>query len=75
MTITGGYRFRQADIDGLIAQADPEATLIAVPDASLGQRLAGTATNRVALCADLQALGVNPLISGAFRPRGAAEAA
>jgi AMP-binding enzyme len=75
MTITGGYRFRQADIDGLIAQADPDATLIAVPDASLGQRLAGTAANRVVLCADLQALGLNPLISGAFRPRGTAEAA
>ena len=75
VTATGGYRFRQSDIDAVVAQADPEATLIAVPDADLGQRLAGTATDRSALCADLRTRGVNPLISGAFRPRGAAEAA
>ena len=75
MTVTGGYRFRQSDVDAMVAQSDPEATLIAVPDADLGQRLAGTAANRSALCADLQARGVNPLISGAFRSRGAAEAA
>ena len=75
MTVAGGYRLRQADIDKMVAQADPEATLIAVPDANLGQRLAGTAANRVALCANLQAQGVNPLISGAFKARGPAEAA
>jgi hypothetical protein len=75
MTVTGGYRFRQSDVDAMVAQSDPEATLIAVPDADLGQRLAGTAANRSALCADLQARGVIPLIGGAFRSRGAAEAA
>jgi AMP-binding enzyme len=75
MTVTGGYRFRQCDIDGVVAQADPEATIIAVPDGDLGQRLAGTANDRAALRIDLQARGVNPLISGAFKARGAAEAA
>jgi hypothetical protein len=75
MTVTGGYRFRQADVDAVVAQADPEATLIAVPDVDLGQRLAGTASDRAALCAGLRARGVNPLISEAFRARGAAEAA
>ena len=59
----------------MVAQADPEATIIAVPDGDLGQRLAGTANDRAALRADLHARGVNPLISGAFKARGAAEAA
>jgi hypothetical protein len=75
MTVTGGYRLRQSDVDAMVAQADPEATLIAVPDADLGQRLAGTAADRSALCADLRARGANPLISEAFRARGTVEAA
>ncbi len=74
-TVTGGYRFLQSNIDDVVAQADPEATIIAVPDGDLGQRLAGTANDRAALRADLHARGVNPLISGAFKARGAAEAA
>ncbi|HEY6022620.1 MAG TPA: AMP-binding protein, partial [Pseudolabrys sp.] len=56
----GGYRFRQTDVDALIAQTDPGATMVAVPDADLGQRLAGAAADRSALRAELQALGVNP---------------
>jgi hypothetical protein len=75
MTTVGGYRFRQSDVDAVVAQADPEATIIAVPDGDLGQRLAGAAADRPALCADLRARGLNPLISEAFRARGAAEAA
>jgi len=75
MTVTGGYRFRQSDVDHVVTQVDPEATLIAVPDADLGQRLAGTAADRAALSAELRAQGVNPLISGAFRARSTAEAA
>lgn len=75
MTVTGGYRFRQSDVDAVVAQADRDATIIAVPDGDLGQRLAGTATDRRGLHTELEARGVNPLISGAFRTRGAAEAA
>lgn len=74
-TVIGGYRFRQCDVDALVTQADPGATILAVPDADLGQRLAGTAADRTALRTGLQAQGTNPLISGAFRTRGAAEAA
>jgi hypothetical protein len=59
----------------LVTQADPDATILAVPDADLGQRLAGTATDRTALRTALQTQGTNPLISGSFRTRGAAEAA
>jgi hypothetical protein len=74
-TVVGGYRFRQSDVDAAVAQADPEATIIALPDGDLGQRLAGSAAERAALSAELQARGVNPLVSGAFRARGTAEAA
>ncbi len=71
----GGYRFRQCEVDALVEQADPDATVVALPDADLGQRLAGTTVDRKALRAELQAQGVNALISGAFRPRRAPEAA
>ncbi|MGB6350334.1 MAG: class I adenylate-forming enzyme family protein [Pseudolabrys sp.] len=71
----GGYRFLQREVETLIGQADPDATVVPLPDADLGQRLAGTTANRSALRAELQARGVNPLISGAFQPRGAPEAA
>jgi len=75
LTIVGGYRFLQGDIDELVAQADPTATIVALPDVDLGLRLAGSAEHRDALCAKLQARGTNPLIAGAFRPRRGIEAA
>jgi AMP-binding enzyme len=71
----GGYRIRQKEIDEMIAQIEPDATIVALPDADLGQRLAGTSAHRDALRTDLQARGTNPLIAGAFQPRGGAEAA
>ncbi len=71
----GGYRFHQREVDSLIGHADRDATVVTLPDADLGQRLAGATANRAALRAELQARGVNPLISGAFQPRGAPEAA
>jgi hypothetical protein len=74
-TAVGGYRFRQSEVDELIAQTDPNATIVALPDADLGQRLAGSAADREALRAKLQARGANPLITGAFQPRGGVEAA
>ena len=68
----GGYRFRTRDIDTQVACVDPSATIVALPDALLGQRLAGAAPDRAATAALLQANGSNPLIAGAFRPRMAA---
>jgi hypothetical protein len=47
-------------------------TIIALPDALLGQRLAGDAPDRAATAALLLANGANPLMIGAFRPRIAA---
>ena len=71
----GGYRFPQHWLDALIADADPAATIVALPDAMLGQRLAGSAPDRERLQAELQGRGVNPLIVGAFRRRGEPDAA
>jgi hypothetical protein len=46
-----------------------------VPDALLGERLAGHTASRAETLAQLQGRGVNPLISEAFGPRTAADAA
>jgi len=72
ITATGYYRFRQADVDAAVAAADPAAVIAALPDAQLGQRLAGHAEDRVAAASELAARGVNALIAGAFRTRSAA---
>jgi hypothetical protein len=71
----GGYYFRQSQIEAALAQANPQATIVALPDADLGQRLAGTAADREALRSGLQARGANPLLSGAFGPRRPPKAA
>jgi hypothetical protein len=71
----GGYCFRQSQIEAAVAQADPKATIVVLPDADLGQRLAGTAADREALQSRLQARGANPLLSGAFEPRHPPKAA
>lgn len=69
----GGYRFRPGDLEARVATADPGATIVALPDALLGERLAGSGRDRTP--AFLRALGHNPLIAGAFRPRKADAAA
>lgn len=69
----GGYSFRAAEIEARLAKVDAQATLITVPDALLGQRLAGQGRDRTG--AFLQALGFNPLVASAFRRRKAADAA
>ena len=71
----GGYRFHERALEEVVAGVDAEATIVALPDAVLGQRLAGSARERARVIADLQAAGANPLVSGAFRPRGTADAA
>lgn len=71
----GGYRFHQDELDALVAETDAEATIVAVPDALLGQRLAGGTAEAAALAAELQARGVNPLVAAAFRARARADAA
>jgi len=70
ITTVGGYRFGQREVDAVVAGADPAAVIVALPDAHLGQRFAGSAQDGAALAAKLQARGVNSLIAAAFRPRG-----
>ena len=70
ITTVGGYRFRQREVDAVVAGANPAAVIVALPDAHLGQRFAGSAQDGAALAAKLQARGVNSLIAAAFRPRG-----
>ena len=70
----GGYRFRQDELHALAASLG-EAVLTALPDAIAGHRLAGHAADRTLARQALDALGVNPLIDGAFLPRRKAEAA
>jgi hypothetical protein len=65
----GGYRFSLADLERVVAEADPAAALLAVPDALLGDRLAGSAADPEHLRATLEDRHLSPLISGAFRPR------
>jgi hypothetical protein len=69
MTGIGGYRFFQGAVDLAVASVDPTATIVALPDAILGQRLAGNAKDRNEIIAALQSRGLNPLIAAAFRPR------
>jgi hypothetical protein len=67
LAVIGGYRFRPQDIDAAVAAADPDAIIVALPEAFLGQRLAGSAPHPAEVAAELQAQGVNALIAGAFR--------
>ncbi len=68
----GGYRFHPPTLEAALAAYDPDATLLVVPDALLGQRLAGSAPDQLKTAAALQESGHNPLLAGAFRPRRAA---
>ena len=70
VSIGGGYRVRQNDLDACLEKAAPDATVVALPDRTLGHRLAGAARDKKTVAAALDAQGANALISGAFRQRG-----
>jgi AMP-binding enzyme len=65
----GGYRFGLRELQEVLTRVGNDSTLTALPDALGGQRLAGTASDRDHVQAELASLGVNPLIVGAFRER------
>jgi hypothetical protein len=65
----GGYRFPLHDLQEIIARVDSRATLAALPDPIVGQRLIGNAGDRATMRAALDLVGVNPLIVAAFRDR------
>lgn len=70
----GAYSFRQSEIDAAVLAIDPHATVAALPDAALGQRLAGHAADPATVAARLADDGFNPLLAGAFRARRSAPA-
>ena len=65
----GGYRFAMHDVQQVVAQADKEANVAALPDTFAGHRLAGHSKDRAAVRHTLDAVGLNPLIVRAFRDR------
>ncbi len=72
VTAMGFYRFRQREVDAVVAAADPSAVIVALPDGLLGQRFAGRASDSAAIAMELEAYGANALIAAAFRPRAIA---
>jgi hypothetical protein len=69
----GAYRFRRDDLDARIADTRADAVIAPLPDALLGDRLAGRGSDPVQIAQALERRGLNPLIANAFRPRPAAE--
>jgi hypothetical protein len=68
----GGYRFPLGELYEAVKQVDSDATIAALPDALMGQKLVGNAANRAKMQATLNLVGVSPLIVAAFRDRNAA---
>ncbi|HTV34785.1 MAG TPA: class I adenylate-forming enzyme family protein [Xanthobacteraceae bacterium] len=66
----GGYRFPLRELQDAVGRIDSAATVAAVPDPVIGQRLIGNATKPDVVQAALTAVGVNPLVAAAFRDRG-----
>jgi len=69
----GAYRFRRDDLDAHVANTGVEAVIAPLPDALLGDRLAGSGPEPAQISQALQRRGLSPLIANAFRPRAAAE--
>jgi AMP-binding enzyme len=67
----GGYRFPLRELQEALGRIDSGATLAALPDPLVGQRLIGDAADREAVAAALNAIGVNPIVAAAFRDRSA----
>jgi hypothetical protein len=73
IAVVGGYRFRVADMEAQVSLADPTATIVALPGGGLlAQKLAGSAFDNATVADLVKRQGSNPLVAGAFRPRGAA---
>ena len=69
MISVGGYRFPLHDLQEIVNRIDSGATVAALPDPLVGQRLIGNAADRDTMQAALNLVGVNPLIVAAFRDR------
>ena len=65
----GGYRFALRAMQELVGGIEDGSTLAALPDMLAGHRLAGSGSDRDAICDALLAHGANPLLVAAFRAR------
>ena len=65
----GGYRFGLRELQDLVGRVDTDGVLAALPDTLGGQKLAGSTADQMAMREALEALGINPLVSAAFRDR------
>jgi hypothetical protein len=65
----GGYRFLARDLSEWAQRLAPGTMLTALPDRMSGHRLAGRASDNGRARAALTELGLNPLMSEAFRDR------
>lgn len=68
----GGYRFREQDLDRWASRLASGAMLTALPDQLNGFRLAGRTSDNARAREALMELGLNPLMTEAFRERGGA---
>jgi non-ribosomal peptide synthetase component E (peptide arylation enzyme) len=72
----GGYRVPLRELEETVARIDPHSSVAALPDALIGQRLAGVAADRRAVQRALAAQGAQPLLTAAFgEPRKCQSAA
>lgn len=69
----GGYRFRAQDLNEWGKRLGQNTMLTALPDRLCGYRLAGRASNNARARDALTELGLNPLMTEAFRERSATE--
>jgi hypothetical protein len=65
----GGYRFPLQELQETVGRIDGGATIAALPDPVIGQRLIGNSVKRDAVRAALTATGANPIVAAAFRDR------
>ena len=65
----GGYRFRAHDLQEWAKRLGQGALLTALPDRVSGHRLAGRAEDNARAREAFSELGLNPLMSEAFRER------
>jgi hypothetical protein len=65
----GGCRLTLRDLQDRVRHIEPAASIAALPDPVLGQRLIGNARDRAAMRAALERKGLNPLVAAAFQDR------
>jgi hypothetical protein len=71
LVAVGGYRFALQDLQHMVRGIDGNGVLAALPHALAGHRLAGHASDPVTMRDMLQTMGINPLLTAAFRDRAA----